>query len=111
MKQSKLGKNFRIKHGGNERAGNDLTSLQAKRARYDIKGTISKLGFVPMVKPLLLASFKIAYDMAKKKKPHTIAETLIKPYSLEMVKTILGDDAARKLQQVPFFKQRYPKQN
>ena len=101
LKPSKLGEHFRIKHGGNERAGNDLTSLQAKRARYDVKGTLPKLGFAPVDKPLLLASFKVAYEVAKKKKPHTIAETLIKPCALEMVKTILGADAARKLQQVP----------
>ena len=39
--------------------------------------------------------------VAKKKKSQAIAETLIKLCALEMVKTILGAAAVRKLQQVP----------
>ena len=101
LKPSKLGEHFQIKHGGNKRAGNDLISLQAKWARYDVKGMFPKLGFTPVDKPLLLASFKVVYELAKKKKPHMIAETLIKPCALEMLKTILGADAEQKLQQVP----------
>ena len=47
-------------------------------------------------KPLLFASYKIAYKVAKMKKPHTLAETLIKPCALKMVKAILGEKAAKK---------------
>ena len=101
LKPSKLGEHFQIKHGGNKRAGNDLPSMKAKRARFDVKGTLPKLGFAHVDKPLLFASFKVAYEVAKNKKPHTIAETLIKPCALEMVKTIPGAEAARKLQQIP----------
>ncbi|XP_013790804.1 protein ZBED8-like, partial [Limulus polyphemus] len=39
--------------------------------------------------------------MANAKKPYTIAEELVKPCILEVVKTILGKDAERKVQQVP----------
>ena len=39
--------------------------------------------------------------MAKEKKPHTIAETLVKPCAMEMVKIVLGKEAEKKLQQVP----------
>ncbi|XP_051784720.1 protein ZBED8-like [Erpetoichthys calabaricus] len=96
LKPSKLGE-----HGGNTREVNDLNSLKAKRACYDIKGTLLKLGFTPVDKPLLLASFKVAYEVAKMKKPHTVLETLIKQCVLHIVKTILGAEAARKVQQIP----------
>jgi hypothetical protein len=39
--------------------------------------------------------------MASFKKPHAIAENLIKPSAMEMVKTVLGPDASKKLQQIP----------
>uniref|UniRef100_A0A8C4TCW7 Uncharacterized protein n=1 Tax=Erpetoichthys calabaricus TaxID=27687 RepID=A0A8C4TCW7_ERPCA len=101
LKSSNLGEHFQVKHGGNMREGNDLNSFKAKRACYDIKETLPKLGFAPVDKPLLLASFKVAYEVAKMKKPHTVAETLIKPCVLHIVKTILGAEAARKVQQIP----------
>ena len=54
-----------------------------------------------MDKPLLLASFKVAYEVTKMKKPHTIVETLIKPCILETVKIIFGAEYARKIQKIP----------
>ena len=35
---------------------------------------------------------------AKKKKPHTIAEDLVKPCALEIAKIVLGSEAQQKLQ-------------
>ena len=54
-----------------------------------------------MDKPLLFASNKVTCEVVKMKKPHTIAETLIKHYALEMIKAILSEEAARKLQRIP----------
>ena len=59
------------------------------------------MGFVPADKSLLLASYKVAYEIAKNKKPHTIAENLIKPCALEMAGIVLRKEAKQKLQQVP----------
>ena len=42
----------------------------------------------------------MALQIAKQKKPHTIGETLIKPCALSMVKLILGEISAQKIQQV-----------
>lgn len=101
LKPSKLREHFDSKHGGNLKSGNDFESLKQKRARFDVSGTLPKLGFCSSDKPLLLASLKVAYEVAKTKKPHTIAESLIKPCMLETARIILGHDAANKLQQVP----------
>ncbi len=37
------------------------------------------------------ASYEIAFEIAKQRKPHTIGETLIKPRTLKMVELVLGD--------------------
>lgn len=49
-----------------------------------------------------LASFKVAELVAKQMKPHTIVETLIMPACKLIVKTMLGDDAEKKIQKMPF---------
>ncbi|XP_055918354.1 SCAN domain-containing protein 3-like [Eupeodes corollae] len=49
----------------------------------------------------LLASYQVAYRVAKAGKPHTIAENLIFPAALDMVETILGKQEADKLKNIP----------
>ena len=51
-----------------------------------------------------LASFKVAYRVAKSKKPHTIAEELVLPAALDLVSTKIGKSAAEKLKPVPLSK-------
>ncbi len=46
------------------------------------------------------ASYEVALEIAKQKKPHTIGETLIKPCTLKMVKRVLGDASERKIQKI-----------
>jgi FKBP-type peptidyl-prolyl cis-trans isomerase (trigger factor) len=48
-----------------------------------------------------LASYHIAYQTAKQKKPHTIGEELVKPAAINMVHITCGDDTAKKTEQVP----------
>ena len=59
-----------------------------KKARFEKSGTLVKHGFVLTQKPLVEASYKVAYRIAMKKKPHTIAETLIKPCTLEVIELV-----------------------
>ncbi|XP_076308545.1 protein FAM200C-like [Tachypleus tridentatus] len=99
LKPSKLDEHFKNKHGGRD-AGNDIVTLRVKRARFDQVGTLPTYGFSPTEKPLLRASYEVAYQIAKSKKPHTIGEELIKPCALEMAKIVLGKEAEKKLQQV-----------
>ncbi|XP_076359052.1 protein FAM200C-like [Tachypleus tridentatus] len=99
LKPSKLDEHFKNKHGGRD-AGNDIVTLRVKRARFDQVGTLPTCGFSPTEKPLLRASYEVAYQIAKSKKPHTIGDELIKPCALEMAKIVLGKEAEKKLQQV-----------
>ena len=48
-----------------------------------------------------LASFKVAYRIAKCKKPDTIAEELVLPAALDLVSTMIGESVAQKLKVVP----------
>ena len=43
----------------------------------------------------LHASYRVAYRIAKSKKPHTVAESLIKPCAMDMVKIVMGDELKR----------------
>jgi len=49
----------------------------------------------------LLASYKVAYQVAKCKKPHTIAEQLILPAAMDMVSIMLWEAAAKQLMNIP----------
>ncbi|KAI2649397.1 Zinc finger BED domain-containing protein 5 [Labeo rohita] len=48
-----------------------------------------------------MASFKVAYRIARCKKPHTIAEQLILPATLDMVSVMLDETSAAKLKTIP----------
>ncbi|XP_042901722.1 protein FAM200C-like [Parasteatoda tepidariorum] len=69
----------------------DLEFFTKKKAQFLKSGTLDKLGFGIPQKPLVEASLKVAYHIAKSKKPHTIGETLIKPCALEMVELIIDE--------------------
>ena len=76
-------------------------ALQAKRARYDQRGTLPQLGFKPMQKALLRASYEVAYQCIQVKVAHSTAENLIKPCAIRMVELVLGTEAAKKMKDVP----------
>ena len=43
------------------------------------------------------ASYLVSYQVAKAKKPHTIAEDLILPSCKDIVRTMLGEESVKKL--------------
>ena len=62
-----------------QKKDDDIDALSDKRVRYNLKATLLHLGFTVEEKPTLQCSYEVAYRIAKCKKPHTIAEKLIKP--------------------------------
>ena len=48
-----------------------------------------------------LASYKVAYRIAKCKKSHTIVEELVLAAALDLVSTMIGESVAQKLKAVP----------
>ena len=58
---------------------NDIDALSSKRVPYDLEATLPHLGFTLKEKSTLQCSYDVAYRFAKCKKPHIIAEELIKP--------------------------------
>ena len=59
-----------------------MINLSKIRARFDAHASITSYGFVPVDKPILIASYEVAYLIGKHRKPHTIGETLVKPAAL-----------------------------
>lgn len=52
-------------------------------------------------KNALTASYEVALKIAKKGKPHTIAEELILPAAIDMVKTMISPQESEKLKKIP----------
>ena len=80
-------------HLGKVHLSNSKDSVEVfkqKIAHFLTSATLTKLGFSLSHKPALMASFKVAYLIAKNKKPHTIGETLVMPCALEMVELMCG---------------------
>ncbi|XP_076042024.1 protein FAM200C-like [Oratosquilla oratoria] len=71
-----------------------------QRAKFDQTGTPPIYMFSLTAKPLLCASYQVAYQTAKSKKPHTFGEELIKPCAFVMAKVLLVRKAEKKLQQM-----------
>ena len=100
LKPLRLKEHFDNRHWG-AKLGNDFNTLKIKRARFHQSGTLEKHGFLPIDKPLLHTSYKVAFLCAKKSKPHTIVEELVKPCAMEMAKSLLGVETEKKLRLVP----------
>ncbi|XP_035211130.1 protein ZBED8-like [Stegodyphus dumicola] len=69
-----------------------------KRQRLDAPSSNS---FLISTKQATLASFYVAWHITRQKKPHNIAEKLIKPAAIDMARIMCGDEISKKLQKVP----------
>ena len=94
MKPAKLKEHISTSHPRN--VFDSPEAFRNKKARFEKSGTLVKHGFVPTQKPMVEACYKVAYRIAKEKKPHTIAETLIKPCALEMIELVCGSEQRKK---------------
>lgn len=101
MKENKLKRHLETKHAtfaNNDRKFFEKKEMQIKRQRFD---TQSDKGPFSFSHSTTMASFLAAWRIAKQKKPHTIGEDLVKPAAIDMVRTVCGDDVAKKIQEIP----------
>jgi len=78
-----------------------VESFRCEKARFEKGRALPNFGFIKTQKPCLEASYKVAYRIAKEKKPHTIGETLAIPCALEMTELVCGTKYRKKLEAVP----------
>ena len=98
MKPSKLERHLQSKHP--DLAEKPLEYFQ--RMHEGMKKQIGALkNMVVEDKPLLMASYLIALQIAKNKKPYTIGEDLIKPCMLQACEAVLGKQAVQRLNFIP----------
>ncbi|XP_068235605.1 protein FAM200C-like [Palaemon carinicauda] len=99
LKPARL-RDHQLKHPTTEHE-QSLEALQVRRARCEKKGTLPQLGFKPVQKPLVQASYEVAYQCITAKASHSAPENLIKPCTIRMVQLFLGTEAAKKMKDVP----------
>lgn len=98
MVPSKMKRHLHTKHkthiGKNEKYFKRLLEGHQKQAHLFTK-------HLSITDKAQLASFQVAELVAKRMKPHTIVESLIMPACRVMVKTMLGEDAAKVICKMP----------
>ena len=87
-----------LKHKENT---DSVEMFKAKRARYDVRGTLPALGFCLTSQPFLRASYEVSLIITKPKTLHTAGENLIKPSAVKMAQILLGQNAAKRIDSVP----------
>ena len=97
---AKLKEQFQKVYGDRKYWNTTLAEFKMKRARFDKNATLPVFGFVLIDKPILTASYKVAYLIAKQGKLHTIGEKLVKPVVLKKANIIFGKAAENKSPQI-----------
>ena len=103
MKPSKLMRHQHTKHAAT--ISNDSSFFLRKKELYlsNQSANIVNL-FTKKAKDVdnaVMLSFNVSLAIAKAKKPHTIAEELIKPCCIDIVGTMFSDSAAQKIKSIP----------
>ena len=97
LKPSKLKRHKELKHKENT---DSVEMFKAKRARYDVRGTLPALGFCLTSQPLVRASYEVSSIIAKATAPHTAGEKLIKPSAVKITQILLGRNEAKRIDSV-----------
>lgn len=100
LKSNKLKRHLTSKHPQHALQGRaffERKEAALKRQRFETPDNPA----VVALKQATLASYKVAWRISNKKAPHTIGEDLVKPAAIDMVKTVCGEDVARKLEIIP----------
>ena len=97
LKPSKLKRHKELKHKENM---DSVETFKAKRAYYDVRGTLPSLGFCLTSQQFLRASYEVSLIIAKAKALHTAGEKLIKPSAVKMAQILLGRNEAKRIDSV-----------
>ena len=95
MKPLKLKRHLQQKHPENIKK--DLDFFQRQKLLLNWQKLDANGCFQEQTTASLTAFFEVALHIAKQKKPHTIGETLVKPWAVDMVKLLLGETSAKKI--------------
>lgn len=98
MLPNKMKRHLEAVHGNLLNKPREYFSSKLKEMAQQ-QATFTKQATIP--RKALLSSYKVAYRVAKSKKPHTIAEDLILPAAMDMVSIMIGESAAKQLRSVP----------
>ncbi|XP_050985391.1 zinc finger BED domain-containing protein 5 [Labeo rohita] len=98
MRPNKLRRHLETKHP--KHMNKPLDFFQRKLSEYRQQES-RMVKSTSVNKNAQMASFKVAYRIARCKKPHTIAEQLILPAALDMVSVMLDETSAAKLKTIP----------
>lgn len=98
MKPSKLKRHLETQHP--EHVGKSLEFFKRRLDEYNKqRRAFTKTSTIAA--SALLASYKVSYRIARCKKAHNIAETLVLPAAIDMVEIMLGEQSANKLRSIP----------
>ncbi|XP_065658217.1 zinc finger BED domain-containing protein 5-like [Hydra vulgaris] len=98
MKPSKLKNHLLTRHA--EHAGKDVLFFERKRNGLKRQRLDSSETFKQEFAAATEASYSVSYLIAKKKEPHNIGEDITLPTAKILVKQVIGDSAAKKLNHV-----------
>lgn len=98
LKPSKLQRHLNQKHPAEAEKPIDFFKRKEEHLTRQ-SATFVRQATVP--ERALRASFLASFHIARAKKPHTIGEDLILPATKDIVKELLGEDAAKKMYAVP----------
>ena len=101
LKPTKLKEHLHNVHQQHSRSFFESHASALKKMRVDSNGTYHKTN-----KNAIEASYYVAPEIARQKKPHTIGENLIKPCSLKIVELMLGNVEKKKIAAVSLFNTR-----
>ena len=93
---AKLKEHFLKVHGNIKYYNTTLAEFKIKRAKFDKNAILPVFDFVLIDKPILTASYEVAYLVAKQGKLNTIGEKLVKSAALEKVNIIFRKAAENK---------------
>jgi len=98
LKQSLLSRHLEKAHPSDNKR--DLEFFKCKETSLKKRQIDSGGSFHQQSNAAVKASYEVALMIAKQKKPYTIREDIILPAAKEMVCSVIGNDAAKKLNQI-----------